>query len=95
MGQRLQYLMVADEQEAITAIEFLKKDSLGRGSFIPVGVQSHSQHERFSSSEFQEGPVSLMRFVKVKEGFSDIAQFLIGDVGVVDHLDRALEWMKK
>jgi chromosome segregation protein len=95
LGQRLQYLMVADEGEAVTAIEFLKKESLGRGSFIPVGVQCHSQQERFSSSEFEEGPVSLMRFVKVKEGFSDIAQFLIGDVGVVDHLQRALEWIKK
>jgi chromosome segregation protein len=95
LGQRLQYLMVADEKEAITAIEFLKKESLGRGSFIPVGVQSHSQQEGLASSEFKEGPVSLMRFVKVKEGFSDIAQFLIGDVGVVDHLESALEWIKK
>jgi chromosome segregation protein len=31
----------------------------------------------------------------VKEGFAAIAEFLIGDVGVVDHLEGALHWIKK
>lgn len=95
LGQRLQYLMVADEREAIVAIEYLKQESLGRGSFIPVGAQAHSQQERPLRSEFENGPVSLMRFVRVKEGFSAIAEWLIGDVGVVDHLTTALQWMAR
>ncbi|OGP75475.1 MAG: chromosome segregation protein SMC [Deltaproteobacteria bacterium RBG_16_49_23] len=95
LGQRLQYLMVADEGEARGAIEFLKKESLGRGSFIPVGVSGKKQKEPSSPLELEEGPTSLMRFVKVKEGFSAIAEFLIGEVGVVDHLEKALNWMKQ
>ncbi len=95
LGQRLQYLMVADEREAVAAIEFLKRESLGRGSFIPVGAEGHSERERPVRTEFEDGPVALMRFVKVKEGFSHIAEFLIGDVGVVDHLERALQWIKR
>jgi chromosome segregation protein len=102
LGQRLQYLMVADEGEARGAIEFLKKESLGRGSFIPVGVKANKKQERFSSREFEgqrnlesEGPLSLKRFVKVKDGFSAVAEFLIGDVGVVDHLEMALSWIGK
>jgi len=95
LGQRLQYLMVADEGEAISAIEFLKKESLGRGSFIPAGIRGKKHQELSSPLEIEEGPVSLIRFVKVKEGFSAIAEFLIGEVGVVDHLEKALDWMKK
>ena len=36
-----------------------------------------------------------MRFVKVKEGFDPIAQFLIGDVGVVEGWEEALPWMSQ
>jgi len=95
LGQRLQYLMVEDEREAIGAIEFLKKESLGRGSFIPAGASGKKHREQPLLPEVENGPVPLMRFVKVKEGFSDIAAFLIGEIGVVDGLEKALHWMKK
>lgn len=96
LGQRLQYLMVEDEREAAGAIEFLKKESLGRGSFIPAGgAIGKKDREPSSPPEVEGGPVSLMRFVKVREGFSDIAAFLIGEIGVVDDLEKALTWMKK
>ncbi len=95
LGQRLQHLMVTDEGEALHAIELLKKESLGRGSFIPIGVRGKKEPGPLFPSGFEGGPASLMRFVKVKEGFSAIAEILIGDVGVVAHLEEALFWMKK
>jgi chromosome segregation protein len=95
LGHRLQFLMVKDEVEAIHAIEFLKKESLGRGSFIPTGVSVKKEPHPSSPSEFEDGPASLVSFVKVKEGFSAIAEFLIGEVGVVENLEKALHWMKK
>ena len=39
LGQRLQYLIVEEEKEGMEAMAFLKRESLGRGSFIPRGVQ--------------------------------------------------------
>jgi chromosome segregation protein len=95
LGQRLQYLMVEDEREATGAIEFLKKESLGRGSFIPAGASGKKHQEQPLLPEVEDGPVPLLRFVKVKEGFSDIAAFLIGEIGVVDDLEKALRWMKQ
>jgi chromosome segregation protein len=92
LGQRLQYLIVAGETEAMGAISFLKRESLGRGSFIPVGMKGNQAQPLYA----EEGePVSLLRFVNVKEGFAPIAEFLIGDVGVVEHLEGALHWIKK
>ncbi len=95
LGQRLQYLMVADETGAIEAIRYLQAESLGRGSFIPTIVKRCSGERGSFSSEVEKSPLPLMRFVKVKEGFTDLAACLIGNVGVVDHLEEALAWMKQ
>ena len=93
LGQRLQYLIVEGEREAMEAMAFLKRESLGRGSFIPKGVQGIGTENRISHEEGK--PIPLSRFVKVKEEFAPIAEFLIGDVGVVEHWEEALQWMKK
>ena len=95
LGQRLQYLIVESEGEAMEAIQCLKKESLGRGSFIPIGVQGNGNHNRSIQTEEGGKPLPLLQFVNVKEGFAAIAEFLIGDVGVVDHLEGALHWIKK
>ncbi len=95
LGQRLQYLIVEGEREGTEAIAFLKKESLGRGSFIPVGVPGNGVQER-SFQEGKEGPpLPLLQFVHVKEGFAPIGKFLVGDVGVVERLDEALRWIKR
>ena len=95
LGQRLQYLIVENEEEAVEAIHCLKKESLGRGSFIRIGVQGDGIHHSSIQTDEEGKPQPLLQFVNVKEGFASIAEFLIGDVGVVDHLEEALHWIKK
>jgi chromosome segregation protein len=95
LGQRLQYLMVEGEKEAIEAIAFLKKESLGRGSFVPINVKGNGNPNRSLQTGEEGKPLPLLKFVNVKEGFASIAEFLIGDVGVIDHLEGALRWIKE
>jgi chromosome segregation protein len=92
LGQRLQYLIVEEVKEGTEAMAFLKRESLGRGSFIPRGVEGIRTESRIS--EVEGKPIPLSRFVKVREGFDAIAEFLIGDTGVVESWDEALRWMK-
>jgi len=92
LGQRLQYLIVEGEKEGREAMTFLKRESLGRGSFIPKGIQEVSTGNRISDEEGR--PISLLHFVKVKEGFAPMAELLMGDVGVVGNWEEALHWMK-
>ena len=94
LGQRLQYLIVEGEKEAMEAIAFLKRESLGRGSFVPVRVKGNGNPDRSLQTSEGGRPLPLLQFVNVKEGFVPIAEFLIGDVGVVDHLERAFHWIK-
>jgi len=92
LGQRLQYIIVEGEKEGLEAMTFLKRESLGRGSFIPKGVPGIGKRDH----SHEEGrPVPLLRFVKVKEGFTPLAEFLIGGVGVVEGLEEALHWIKE
>ena len=94
LGQRLQYLMVENERQGMEAIAFLKQEGLGRVSFIPreVGRKKNGE-DRFTPGE--DNPLPLSRFINVKEGFAQIADFLIGDVGVVKSLAEAFHWLKK
>jgi chromosome segregation protein len=93
LGQRLQYVIAEGEKEGLEAIAILKKESMGRGSFVPKGIQGRKADDR---PVHQEGrPLPLMRYVNVKEGFEPIAQFLIGDVGVVEGWEDALPWMNR
>jgi chromosome segregation protein len=92
LGQRLQYLIVEEEKEGTEAMVFLKRESLGRGSFIPRRVQGTGAENRISQEEGR--PIALARFVKVKDGFDPIAEFLIGDTGIVESWEEALHWMK-
>ena len=73
LGQRLQYLMVEEEIDATEAIDYLKKESLGRGSFIPMGVRGDGQHPSSNQTEEEGRPLPLLKFVSVKEGFDPIA----------------------
>jgi len=99
LGQRLQYLIVEGEREGMEAMLFLKNGAIGRGNFIPIlpagrqnGIQEMSTGNRIFHEEGK--PFPLSRFVKVKERFAPIAEFLIGDVGVVESWEEALHWMK-
>ncbi len=95
LGQRLQYLMVEGEEEAIEAIAFLKRESLGRSSFVPVQVKRDGHRDRNSQIQKSGRPLPLLQFVHVKEGFAPLAEFLIGEVGVIDQLEEGLHWIKE
>lgn len=93
LGPRLQYLIVEGEKEGIEGLKFLKRGSLGRANFIPKRVHGKKGEPRYSKDE--KSPVSLLGFVQVKEEFSSLAEFLLGDVGLVETLEEALHWIKK
>jgi chromosome segregation protein len=95
LGQRLQFLMVENEEKGVEAIDFLKKQALGRVGFIPKGVRGRGNGQDRFPAEGKESPLPLSRFINVKEGYAAIADTLIGDVGVVKGWTEALPWMKE
>jgi len=89
LGERLQYVIVQGHDEGIEAIEYLKRESSGRGSFIPRRL---SRRERRSLPLGEREVIApLLDIISVKDGFKDIAEYLLGDVMMVRDLKSGLD----
>jgi chromosome segregation protein len=88
LGDRLQYMIVKGHDEGIEAIEYLKQKASGRGSFIPVQMMRKS--DRPLPLGEAEVVAPLLELISVKEGYRDVADYLLSDVVVVQDLRSGL-----
>ena len=89
LGERLQYVIVQGHREGVEAIEYLKRESAGRGGFIPRRFERHNP----TAPATLAGPdviAPLRGLVEVKEGYREVADYLLGDVAVVRDLETGL-----
>ena len=98
LGSALQNIVASSEEDAKKAIEFLKKNRLGRATFLPIS----SVKGRY----FDEG---LLGSIKAMEGFCGVASDLVscderyrgiilsflGRVAVVEDLDAGIRMARK
>ncbi len=88
LGDRLQYVIVKGQEEGVEAVEYLKREASGRGSFIPLRL-SRKQNRSLPLGE-AEVIAPLLDVISVKEGYSEIADYLLSDVVVVRDLRAGL-----
>ena len=88
LGDRLQYIIVKGQEEGVESIEYLKRQATGRGSFIPLQL-SRKQVKPLPLDE-AEVVAPLLEMVAVKEGYRDVAEYLLSDVVVVKDLMAGL-----
>jgi chromosome segregation protein len=88
LGDRLQYMIVKGQEEGVEAIEYLKREASGRGSFIPLHL-SRKQSRPLPLGE-AEVISPLLDVISVKEGYSEVAEYLLSDVVIVRDLRAAL-----
>jgi len=88
LGDRLQYIIVQSHEDGLEAIEYLKRESAGRGTFIP----HHLSHKEGRLATVAEPEVvsPMLGLVSVKEGYREVAEYLLGDVVVVRDLKSGL-----
>jgi chromosome segregation protein len=88
LGDRLQYVIVKGHEEGVESIEFLKHEASGRGSFIPLQLR-HRQEKALPLNE-AEVIAPLLGLVSIKDGYREIAEYLLSDVIVVPNLAAGL-----
>jgi chromosome segregation protein len=88
LGDRLQYVIVKGHQDGVEAIEYLKNQASGRGSFIPREL-SRRLHKELPLGEM-EVIAPLINVISVKDGYRDVAEYLLSDVVVVRDLQAGL-----
>ncbi|MBI3753074.1 MAG: chromosome segregation protein SMC [Deltaproteobacteria bacterium] len=93
LGKRLQYVIVESHEEGVEAVEYLKRQAKGRGSFIPLHGARLSEYTAEESSPYPD-TTALISHIRVKEGYSPIARYLLGDVFLVKDLNRGIALWK-
>ena len=93
LGDKLQYVVVKNQEEGVRAIDYLKSYKLGRGSFVPVELRGGSA-QTYSEEHLQEAE-PLLRKVVVQEEFKKIADCLLGDVLLTPSIETGINLWKK
>ena len=96
LGGSIQNIVTDSEATAKNLIGYLKKNKFGRATFLPL--TSITARGGFQKKEAlkEPGVVGLAHtLVKVKGGYSHLAEYLLGRILVVDQIDHAIAIAKK
>ena len=97
LGERIQHVIVDRPENGLSAVDYLKERSKGRGGFIPKAPRvngsrgsggSGSEDLNTVSGEGVLGP--LTELVDFSDDLNGVCDFLLGHVLVVEDLDKAL-----
>jgi len=89
LGEKLQNVVVGSQNDSLKAIEYLKTSGGGRSTFIPEAPRSIPS-EPFVKNGHSGVIGNALGVVKYKDDYKNVAQYLLGDVVVVDTMDTAL-----
>jgi chromosome segregation protein len=81
-------VIVRGQEEGVEAIQYLKREASGRGSFIPRQL-CRKQQRPLPLGE-AEVIAPLLEVISVKEGYREVAEYLLSDVVVVQDLKAGL-----
>ncbi len=91
LGNALQNVVVEDEQDAKTAIGYLKENNLGRVTFMPVSSINGRELENKKEVSTQKGYIGIAsELVKNNSRYDGVIKSLLGRSVVVETIDDAI-----
>jgi len=92
VGSVMQNVVVDSEKDGKQAIEYLKKNNLGRASFMPVDVIKGKDLGNEKANILKQPGVCGIadELVRYNSRFYDIVKSILGKVVIVDNLDNAV-----
>jgi chromosome segregation protein len=94
LGDRLQNVVVGSQTDSLKAIDYLKAQGGGRSTFIPQAPRE-IRTEPFVKNGHGGVIGSALEVVQVKKDYRNVAEYLLGDVVLVDTMDTALYLWRK
>lgn len=89
LGERLQGVVVRSQEEGVSAIDYLKAASCGRSTFIPLDMRIDDRGTVPPTGEGVIGPMTDV--VRFSNDYGAVGRYLVGDVVLVEDLQRALD----
>lgn len=96
LGGSIQNIVTDNENTAKNLIQFLKKNRFGRATFLPlstVGTRSISKNMDVLKEEGVLGFANSL--ITADKKFTGLAEYLLGRIVVVDHIDHAIAVSRK
>ncbi len=82
LADALEYIIVADHQKGVQALNYLKQQQAGRCGFIPADSGKDENN--------QLPPDALLNHITIKSGFEKMIAMLVGDAVVAEDIQDAL-----
>ena len=96
LGGSISNIVTDNEQTAKSMIQFLKKNRFGRATFLPLTSIRGRRADNADRICGEEGVIGLASdLIRVDSQFGHLADYLLGRVFIVDHIDHALALAKK
>ncbi|MBQ9481071.1 MAG: chromosome segregation protein SMC [Clostridia bacterium] len=97
MGNAIQFIVTANEDDAAYLIEYLKKNGWGRATFLPVSAVKYRPDSAETLSALKDkGALGMAaKLVKYDPYYEPIIRYLLGNTLVCDTLDNAKTIAKK
>lgn len=96
LGGNIQNIVTENEDTAKKMIGFLKKNRLGRATFLPLTSIKNPQEFKNPEALKEEGVIGMAdALVKTDAKYKDVAKAMLGRIVVVDHVDNAVKIAKK
>ncbi len=95
LGQALQNIVTETEQDAKKLVEHLRKNNLGRASFLPISSIKGKKLDRIIKNSI-EGVIGIAAdLVKCDKKYEQIVLNLLGRTVVVENMDTAISLAKQ
>ena len=91
LGERLQYVIVRGEEDGAGAVDRLRAQASGRGSFIPLNPRTYEHGAETLNGTSKR----MLDLVKFDDSFRPVAEALLGDAVLVPDLQAAVAVWKK
>lgn len=89
-GSSMQNIVVDDEVCAKEAIEYLRKNKLGRVTFLPIS-KIRSKKTDFSYAKKLSGSIGIASdLIKTEDEYKNIVNMVLGTTLIVDNMDNAI-----
>ena len=94
-GNRLQAIIVDDDETAARAIEYLRKNNLGRATFLPLNkmISGKPRAKALLAVEDEKSHGFALDLISFKKEYEPAFWYVFGDTVVVEDLDTARKWM--
>ena len=96
LGGNIQNIVTDNENTAKRMISFLKKNRLGRATFLPLTTITNPQEFKTPEVLNESGVVGMAdELVSTDKKYADVAKAMLGRIVVVDTVDNALTIARK